>query len=99
MRDMEIYIDQNTNTDKILNRKELKPKYRIGDTFRRIGTRGYWWWIVKKMVYSAIEPIYVLEIMPFGKYTHEIGESELCENWYNITIKIPDNNELLKDYI
>ena len=60
---MEIYIDPNTNTDKILNSKELnqklinvanaikkeyvrgkprpsfiaiKPKYRIGDNFRRI---------------------------------------------------------------
>ena len=128
MNDMEIYIDPNTNTDKILNRKELnskliaaanaiekeyvkgkprppfipidyKPKYRIGDTFRKIGTRGYSWWIVEDIVYYVTEPVYVLKMMPFGKYTHEIGESELCKNWYNTTIKIPDDNELLKDYI
>lgn len=66
--------------------KDIEPKYRIGDTFQRIGTLGYSWWKVEEIVYGAIEPIYVLKMMPFGKYIHEIGESELCENWYSTTI-------------
>lgn len=66
--------------------KDIKPKYRIGDIFRRIGTWGDSWWKVEEIAYGVIEPIYTLRMMPSGKYTHEIGESELCENWYNTTI-------------
>ena len=66
--------------------KDIKPKYRIGDTFQRIGTRGHSWWKVEEIVYGVIEPIYILKMMPFGKYVHEIGEVELCENWYSTTI-------------
>ena len=66
--------------------KNIKPKYRIGDTFRRIGTRGYFWWKVEEIVYGTIEPIYILKMIPSGKDVLEIGESELCENWYNTTI-------------
>lgn len=65
---------------------DTKPKYRIGDTFRRIGTRGYSWWKVEEIVYGAIEPVYVLKMMPFEKDAIEVGESELCENWYSTTI-------------
>ena len=65
--------------------KDIKPKYRIGDTFRRIGTLGYSWWKVKEIVYGVIEPIYVLKMMPSGKDVIEIGESELSENWHNTT--------------
>ena len=66
--------------------KDIKPKYKIGDTFRRIGTRGILWWKVEEIVYYAIEPVYVLKLMPFGKDVIEIGESELCENCYSTTI-------------
>lgn len=66
--------------------KDIKPKYRIGDTFRRFGTRGYSWWKVEEIVYCAIEPVYVLKMMPSGKGVIGIGESELCENWCNTTI-------------
>lgn len=65
---------------------DTKPKYRIGNTFRRIGARGYSWWKVEEIVCGAIEPIYILKLMPFGTDVLEIGESELCENWYNTTI-------------
>ena len=66
--------------------KYIEPKYRIGNTFRRIGTHGYSWWKVEEIVYGAIEPIYILKLMPFGKDVIEIGESELCENCYSTTI-------------
>ena len=66
--------------------KDVKPKYRVGDTFRRIGTRGYSWWKVEEIMHSATETVYVLKLMPFGKDVIEAGESELCENWYSTTI-------------
>lgn len=66
--------------------ENIKPKYRIGDNFRRIGTRGYSWWKVEEIVYSVLEPVYILKIMPIGKDVIEVGELELCENWHNITI-------------
>ena len=69
-----------------MKNKDIKPKYRIGDTFQRIGTRGYSWWKVEEIVYCAIEPVYVLKLMPFGKDVIEMGESELCENCYSTTI-------------
>ena len=82
-----------------MENKDIKPKYRIGDTFRRIGTRGYSWWMVKEIAYGVIEPVYLLKSVPSGKDVIKIRESELCENWYNTTIKIPNNNELHKDCI
>lgn len=66
--------------------KDIKPKYRTGDIFTMIGAIGHSWWQVKEIVYGATEPIYVLKMMPFGKAVIEIGESELCENWYSSTI-------------
>ena len=66
--------------------KDIKPKYRIGDTFRRIRTWVYSWWKVEEIVYGVIEPIYTLRMMPSGNYIHEVGESELCESWYSTTI-------------
>lgn len=65
--------------------KDIKPKYKIDDTFRRIGTRGYSWWKVEEIVHGIIEPVYILKMMSSGKGVIEIGESELCENWYNTT--------------
>ena len=66
--------------------KNIKPKYRIGDTFQRIGTKGYSWWKVEEIVYDAIEPVYVLKLMPSGKGVMEVREFELYKNLYSTTI-------------
>ena len=53
---------------------EAIPKYRTGDIFLRIGAIGHSWWQVEEIVYCAIEPVYVLRLMLFGKYVMEIKD-------------------------
>jgi len=66
--------------------RDIKPKYRIGDTFRENGTRGYGWWRVDEIEIGVIEPIYTLSFRPIGNICITRSESALDENYHVTTI-------------
>jgi hypothetical protein len=66
--------------------KDIKPKYRIGDTFREKGVRSFIWWNIDKIEIGVVEPIYTLTTRPFDSCKIVIGESALDEKYYKTSI-------------
>lgn len=59
--------------------RDIKPKYRIGDTFLEIGARSYLLWEIVDIEISITGPLYTIK----AKQTHiTIGESALCERFF-----------------
>lgn len=66
--------------------KDIKPKYRIGDTFRVKGTYSNKWFTIVEVGIGVNEPIYTLREMPRYDYFRTIGGNDLDKSYYKTTI-------------
>lgn len=66
--------------------KDIKPKYKIGDTFRVIGTYSNIFWRIVEIKIGVKEPIYTVRKFPIYNYFTTIAEHDLDKSYYKTTI-------------
>lgn len=66
--------------------KDIKPKYKIGDTFRVKGTYSNIFWKIVAVEIGVNEPIYTVRKFPRYDYFTTIREGDLDKSYYKTTI-------------